>query len=245
MTRIYKDRVDLDPSDVRRFFEHRGSKIKSEHPLTSVLYQDCNPELAEARDAFEKETVLPLLDIADDAEVLDIGCGIGRWADALHGRVARYHGVDISDSLITAARQRIHDPLFTFQHLPAEDVTPQALHVAAGFSHIIIAGVLLYMNDDQLEQTLRAANLCCRREATIYLREPVAEPDRLTLKQYPSDELNAEYNAIYRTEAELIDCFRACLEAHEFKLVHKGPLYPDQLNNRRETRQNIFVLRRS
>src|SRR6185437_5308270 len=33
-------------------------------------------------------------------------CGIGRFAAALHGRIGRYKGIDVSDGMIAAARRR-------------------------------------------------------------------------------------------------------------------------------------------
>jgi cyclopropane fatty-acyl-phospholipid synthase-like methyltransferase len=243
MARIYRERVDLDPAQVRTFFEQRGANISDAHPLTSVLYQDSNPTLAEARDAFEKQRILPLLNLGRDSEVLDVGCGIGRWADALVGRVARYHGIDFSAALIAAARERIHQSSFTFQQLSAENVHRDMLDVPAGFSHVIIAGVLLYLNEDQLQAALDAVGTCCAASARIYLREPVATSERLTLKQFQSDELRAEYNAIYRTEGELLSQMLASLEPRGFALAVNAPLYPDHLNNRIETQQRIFIFR--
>jgi ubiquinone/menaquinone biosynthesis C-methylase UbiE len=38
--------------------------------------------------------------------VVEIGCGIGRFATALAPRVARYHGLDVSNGMVAAARQR-------------------------------------------------------------------------------------------------------------------------------------------
>jgi len=40
------------------------------------------------------------------APVLEIGCGIGRFAEALAPRVSRYHGTDISIGMLAAARRR-------------------------------------------------------------------------------------------------------------------------------------------
>ena len=60
MSRIYDEKVPIDESQVRDFFERRGSTVSPDHPLTSVLYQDEHPEIAayvargEARPAFQR-----------------------------------------------------------------------------------------------------------------------------------------------------------------------------------------------
>ena len=59
--RVKSKKVDLDEDQVKRFFEGRGSHINEDAPITSVLYQDNNPELALSRDKAEKDKILPKL----------------------------------------------------------------------------------------------------------------------------------------------------------------------------------------
>ena len=82
MSRFKEGKVALDTDAVRQFFEQRGMSINAEHPLTSILYQDSHPEIAAERDLYERNLITPLLDLRPDSAVLDIGCGIGRWASA-------------------------------------------------------------------------------------------------------------------------------------------------------------------
>lgn len=244
MSRISGKLVDLESAKVREFFERRGESVSEAHPLTSVMYQDDNPRLAETRDAFEKQRVVPLLNISPAAELLDIGCGIGRWADAFVGRVARYHGVDFSRSLIRAAERRFSDPSFTFQVLAAQDVSPAALSVTTPFTHVLISGVLIYLNEADLAVALQSIVACCATGALIYVREPVAIEQRLTLQDHRSEALKSNYSAIYRSELELLEMFDCYVTSQGFRITLNAQLYPDEMNNRSETKQRIFILRR-
>lgn len=244
MSRISGKLVDLESTKVLEFFERRGESMSEAHPLTSVMYQDDNPRLAEMRDAFEKQRVVPLLNIGPVAELLDIGCGIGRWADAFVGRVARYHGVDFSQSLIRAAERRFSDPLFTFQVLAAQDVSPATLSVGTPFTHVLISGVLIYLNEADLAVALQSIVACCANGALIYVREPVAIEQRLTLQDHRSEALKSNYSAIYRSELELLEIFDRYLISRDFHITLNEQLYPDEMNNRSETTQRIFILRR-
>lgn len=244
MTRIYGEKVVLDDSSVRAFFEQRGKKVSGEHPLTSILYQDKNPALAAERDRYEKERVMPLLKLGKRARFLDIGCGIGRWADVLEGKVAAYCGVDFSESLVAAARKSIEYEGFEFHVLPAQEVALARLGYPPAFTNVIIGAVLIYLNDDALAATLDRIGKCCAASAQIYVREPVAMETRLTLKDFPSADLDTDYNAIYRTEAELMELFGDTLCKQGFNVVVNCPLYPPHLNNRTETAQRIFLLER-
>lgn len=244
MTRIYGRPVDLETEKVHEFFERRGKSISVEHPITSVLYQDHDPQLAERRDAYEKARILPLLGLHQAASVLDVGCGIGRWAGALAGKVRRYHGIDFSESLVDAARERNSSAGFSFQVLAAQDAQPSRLDVAGPFSHVLIAGVLIYLNDADLLRSLDAVAACCAEGALIYVREPIARKERLTLSSFPSAELNSTYSAIYRTEAELLAAFQASVLSSGFRVTLNDQLYHDDMNNRSETAQRVFVLQR-
>lgn len=62
--------------------------------------------------------------------------------------------------------------------------------------------------------------------------------DRLILKDFFSEELKDNYNAIYRTREELMKFFKPTL-------LEKGFLFEeDVLNNRKEKSQYYFVLER-
>ena len=50
--RIKKDKVSIDEKAVTDFFENRAQRYDEKHPVVAVIYQDSNPELAEARDKF-------------------------------------------------------------------------------------------------------------------------------------------------------------------------------------------------
>lgn len=245
MTRILREIVDLEESAVKSFFEHRGNHINPAHPITSVIYQDDNPELAMRRDAHEKQRALPLLGLTSTSRVLDVGCGIGRWADALSDVVEHYHGIDFSESLIEAAKARHRSSNCSFQVASAQSISAESLPTAIGFTHILVAGVFIYLNDSDLDQTLRAIPGYCTESATIYIREPVAKETRLTLKNFYSAELASSYNAIYRTEAELLAAFSKHLTPNGFHVRLSEQLYPDDMNNRSETLQKIFLIGRS
>ncbi|MNR80359.1 hypothetical protein D3C72_110810 [compost metagenome] len=242
--RIYDGKVELDAERVKAFFEERGRKLNPENPLTSVMYQDRHPELAEARDAHEKKEVLPLLKLSPADSVLDLGCGIGRWADALAERVARYHGVDFSDALIEQARARHEASHVSFQPLAVEEVAPEKLSVEGPYSRVMIAGVLMYLNDAQLGRSLEGASACSAPSSVLYIREPIATERRLTLKEFWSEELGSAYNAIYRTRDELMQIFERVLGKSGFRLLSERDLYPPELNNRTDTRQRIFLFER-
>ena len=84
------------------------------------------------------------------------------------------------------------------------------------------------------------------QDCLICIREPIAVEERLTLKDFFSEELASEYNAIYRTRSELINLLQQPLLENGFSIMQEGFLFNEspQLNNRRETSQYYFILQR-
>ncbi|MBA4137970.1 MAG: hypothetical protein C0518_11690 [Opitutus sp.] len=219
------------------FFESRGRTANTDAPQTATMYQD--KELAQRRDACERDTVLPLLAPRQMDRVLDIGCGYGRWAEELAGKVNDYVGVDFSGELLRLARAR-HLPRTHFQRLAAQEISPATLERNGPFDLFICAGILIYLNDADVTRLADAIALLAAPAARLYLREPMAVTgDRLTLDRFPSQELKRDYSAIYRTPAQCHELFGRPLGAAGFVCAVERPLYPPALCNRKETEQQI------
>ncbi len=106
-------------------------------------------------------------------------------------------------------------------------------------------GILVYINDKDLDCFLEQLESSCEEHAKICIREPIGQQDRLTLKEFYSDELNDEYHAIYRTRDELMKFLNNSLIKKGFHIEKEGFLFEDDaLNNRKETVQYFFILER-
>jgi SAM-dependent methyltransferase len=233
---------DISYDATLAFFEARGRTATPDAPQTATMYQE--RDLAERRDACERETVLPLLGLRGSERVLDLGCGYGRWAGVLTGKVAHYLGVDFSAELLRLAEAKRY-PWASFQRLAAQDVGRDQLLHPGPFDLFLCSGLLIYLNDaDVIRLGTAIAELAAPR-ARVYLREPMAVAGgRLTLDRFPSAELQAEYSAIYRTPAQCHELFGAPLRAAGFTCAVEQPLYPPELCNRRETEQQIQLWHR-
>ena len=113
------------------------------------------------------------------------------------------------------------------------------------YNTVLMIGILMYLNDHDLFSTLCATERACEEHAIICIREPIGISERLTLKDFFSEELQDNYNAIYRTREEIQKFLQEAFLEKGFSIVEQGFLFDeDALNNRKETAQYYYILRR-
>lgn len=251
MSRILTNKNDplkprIEPEKVLSFFDERARRINSLGPVRAVLYQDNNPELAERRDQEERQVLTPLLAVEAATRFLDLGCGTGRWVSSVVHTCAHYHGMDLSPGLIEFARSSYsaHSNC-RFSVGSATDLSLAGLQETLPFDRILCAGLLIYLNDDDVHQTLQRVADVGSPHCRLVMREPMAVADRLTLKDHFSEELNQEYNCVYRSETEILQLAEGTLVHRGFRMLRSADLFLDPtLNNRQETRQRWMLWER-
>jgi len=244
--RIKKEKMNVSYRETKLFFEKRARKFQMDNPYSVTMYQDNHPDLVKERNWKEVQKLLPLLKLKEDTRVLDVACGIGRWADALPDFIEEYCGVDFSEELIDIAAKRNKKENFSFYIGAANEIE----HVLEAngknrYNRILMIGIFLYLNDSDIIQTLEQVERVCEEHAIICIREPIGISERLTLKDFFSEELDDYYNAIYRTRNELKDFLKRALLDKGFRIVEENFLFEeDKLNNRKETAQYYYILER-
>lgn len=245
--RIKKEIRQIDYSNTKSFFENRGEKFKESNPYSVTMYQDNNPELVEKRNRKEVETLLPLLKLSDKCKVLDIACGIGRWSDAIHEDIEEYCGIDFCEEFVKIARKRntALDNRSFFVGTAGEIEHVLNDNHKGAYDRILMIGILVYLNDNDIDNVMSQVVSVCDKHAIICIREPIGVEERLTLNDVFSEELVHDYSAIYRTRDELMGIFERYLLSNGFKLCKEDFLFnEDELNNRKETAQYYFVFER-
>lgn len=249
MSRIYSKPGSSNPQSINKesvacFFNQRAEKISSIGPLHAVIYQEKNPVLAQKRDVAEKEKLLPLLGLNDSMRVLDVGCGTGRWASSLVPLSAYYRGIDACAGLIDHAREFFSSSSnCTFTVASANDFSLSGLDENEAFDRILCTGVLMYLNDNEVYQALKCMFSALTPGGIVMIREPLGINERLTISEHYSEELEQDYNAIYRTMPELAAMIQ---DATLFTIKKSGDVFDSaELNNRSETKQQWLLLERS
>ena len=106
--RVYGEKVSIDTENTVSFYNQRAKTINNrKQEYTTVLLGDQDPDFSVKWDAYEKQLILPKLKLNQDKVILDIGCGMGRWAEAVADQCKEYYGVDFSSEMIAVAKENI------------------------------------------------------------------------------------------------------------------------------------------
>lgn len=249
--RVFGKKLVIDTAATKSFFESRTKKVLP-HRYNYVIYQDANPQLAIERDCYEKNLIQKYLRLNENSRVLDIGCGVGRWADevVLHfsqDSAGEYVGVDFSTKLLDIARRQFEGNMKfrffygSFQNLPT---VLKEHHCTIGYDRILINGVLMYINDNEVGTCLDNVDAYLLSGGKVYIKEPVGVNERFTLNHFYSQELASEYNAIYRSLLEYTSLFTEAFFKKGYTLVACSPTWPEDLENRKETMNYYWILRK-
>ena len=204
MARLYGEKEKIDKEYVKEFFDKRADK-EVDSLMTITSFQD--KENLDQRQIEESKIVLENIDLTGK-KILEIGCGIGRWAEIFHDKCEYYLGLDFAENLIDIAKENYNYENCYFQVMSAVDIKIEELLVEPPFDIVFIAGVLVFLNDDDIPLMINEINKLISNEKTIYIRETISVMDtRLTLKDFYSESLETDYSAIYRTKEELMNFF--------------------------------------
>lgn len=245
--RIKHDIANIDYNQTKNFFQKRASKYREDNPYSVTMYQDNNAELVHKRNEKEMNKLIPRLELSKGSKVLDIACGIGRWADRMPDYITEYYGVDFSEELVAIANKRNNRDNISFVQGAASEIEAVLKEKGkAGFNRVLLIGILMYLNEADVKSMFQQLGNICEEHAIICIREPIGLGERLTLQNFYSDELKDDYNAIYRTREEIVGFLEETLLNQGFVIKEESFLFDEDkaLNNRKETAQYYFILER-
>ena len=157
-----------------------------------------------------------------------------------------YVGIDYNMAFLNVAKQvkRPKNCQFyngSFQELKQSLQQNGVYHL---YDVILINGVLVYINDADIVGCLKSVDDICGKGGKIYIKEPVGIDSRLTLRNFYSEELQSDYNAIYRSLREYTFLIAKYFLSREngYKLLCCGPIWDNELENRKETMHFYWIL---
>ena len=234
-TRVYTDKIEIDNNSTKEFWENRANNINNLQ--TVLLGSDKTGIEQNTRNEHEKLIVESVIKQIQNPKILDIGCGIGRWAENLINQFDYYVGVDFSEGFINFASEKFANySNIKFYNNSILNLDKEILN--SKFNFIICTGVLMYINDSNIFDILKAF-----RRVTpeyVYIQESISLMDaRLTLNKFESKDLQTNYNAIYRTKQEYEEYFKT----NKFDIIKTDLLLDNKSGAREETNAQYWILK--
>ena len=234
-TRVYADKIEIDNNSTKEFWENRANNINNLQ--TVLLGSDKTGIEQNTRNEHEKLIVESVVKQIQNPKILDIGCGIGRWAENLINQFDYYVGVDFSEGFINFASEKFANySNIKFYNNSILNLDKEILN--SKFNFIICTGVLMYINDSNIFDILKAF-----RRVTpeyVYIQESISLMDaRLTLNKFESKDLQTNYNAIYRTKQEYEEYFKT----NKFDIIKTDLLLDNKSGAREETNAQYWILK--
>lgn len=225
--RIYSTKVNINTDEVKTFYNKRAKRAEEmDCPYTAVLLGDQDPGHAAKWNEFEKQYILPELMVNEKSAVLDIGCGMGRWAETFIPLCGYYYGADYSEDMVELARRRIVFPgkEYDFDCCSFLELVSNKNHIPKKkFNAVVIAGVCMYINDEELKVCFEKLADLLADNCILYLTETIANEERLTLDSFYSDALKDNYDVIYRTAKDYNSVYQALINVG-FEIVKQDYL---------------------
>ncbi len=162
-----------DARDTKEYWEERTRPyLGTQAELASVTATGLPSSFARYTDWLERRTLRGAMNyLRDDAPLLEVGCGYGRWFE-LWGRKARpFVGMDFTLSLISRARARHPEALWVVadaRHLPFR---------AGAFEGICSVKVLQFLPRGERGQALREFLRVLSSSGTGILLEKIRDQD--------------------------------------------------------------------
>lgn len=206
-TRVYTDKINIDNNSTKEFWQKRANNINNLQ--TVLLGSDNTGSEQNIRNENEKRIVEKIVEKIQNPGILDIGCGIGRWAENLQNKFEYYVGVDFSEGFINYASKKFTNfSNVKFYNNSILNLDKDIL--TSRFNLIICTGVLMYINDENISNIFKAFRQVSPEY--LYIQESISLMEgRLTLNKFESKDLKTDYSAIYRTKQEYEEYFKKML----------------------------------
>jgi SAM-dependent methyltransferase len=157
-----------------------------------------------------------LIDINSLTNVLEVGCGGGRWCFYLSDYAEHVTGIDISDEMIQLCKNIADEKQVDNIEFKAIDFL--SLPENRKYGLIYFSGVLQYIDDETIQKILSKTGRLLQKDGVILSRDTVQEKQRV--------EKTGDYPVIYRTLQEYENLFnKAGYKMVNTRLAYENPRF--------------------
>lgn len=208
---------EIDSQKVKDTYEHiAGHKQQPDLTLTATACPDEPPGFLVYRDRAQKRHFFKALKFNKEWQILDMGCGAGRWSFAF-AKISKFViGIDNSPALLKIAENQARR--LSISNVKFIESSVIDFSYPEGFDLIFIGGVLLYINDDELLQLITNFKDLLKPKSKLVLLESISMKERIFKSDSYVKHLQTPYSAIYRRADE----YKVLFEQNGFRLEYEN-----------------------
>ena len=229
----------IDKEKVKNFWDLQALKAESLR-LEGVANLEEDPSLLDKKIAYEFSKVMSWVNLElTTSKVLDLGSGAGQWSFHF-GKIAKQvTAVEYSKEMLNLAIKEAQ--LNRIDNIEFIYGDAQSYNSNIKFDLIWLSGLLIYMNDEECEDTIKNCSKMLDPNGSLILRDSTGYPNRYEIQNEYSASLNSTYSACYRSVKEYTEVFRK----YGFKLLRDQDMFPEgsQLNKWINTRLRLYEFR--
>lgn len=192
----------------------------------SIYGMMLNPE-AEVLHHRERAQIIQCLPDLSGKQVLELGAGIGRYTNHLAAQANQVTAVDFNAAFV--AKNKENNAAFSNISFQCNDVKNLSF-ASETFDFIFINWLLMYLQDEEVEQVLQLLMKWLSKDGMFFLRESCITDSKGRPPQ-ASTASDAQHNhcySHYRDPEFYLERLRS-----EFKILHQGniQIYEEKYNN--------------
>jgi len=233
--------MSINKEKVLDFWTARALKDSISEIKNSANLED-NPDLANIKVQLENKKVEQYLMKTNlKGHALDLGSGFGYWSSEISRYYDTVTGVDFCKEMTEIATDNLNDDFKTKVRFVCSEAQ-NFLETEKKFNFIFISGLLIYLNDDDLQKLINNISSYTKKGAHIILRDGTGVDEKHEITDQFSENLQAHYSALYRTRESYIEAFKQggfslCEDENMFDEGHA-------LNKFQETRLRIYLFKK-
>lgn len=193
----------IDEHTVKKFWNKRAKKYGKVSLHTVTTFSE-GPEV-EKRNNLEKQKIREQLDFAEDRNIIDLGCGIGRMAIDLSKDVDFILAVDFAEPLVEIGRKEVKGR--NIKNVEFLCDSSADFKYDKEFDVVVICGLFNNFNDETFEKTVKNINRHLKVGGKVIVKESVGLGERFCVVNKFSKLIGTIYNSIYRTPEEINEEF--------------------------------------
>jgi cyclopropane fatty-acyl-phospholipid synthase-like methyltransferase len=230
----------IDSAKVKDFWDAQGRKVKY-LSTDGIANLEEDPELLKLKVKKETEKIFSRIRLRKEMNLLDLGAGGCQWSLRFAPYVAKVWAVEYSAEMLAIARAQIREK--EISNIVLIHQNAQGFTADIKFDIVFISGLLIYLNDNDLQELLTNLEDHTHPGTLIVLRDGTGLLGRYEINNRFSENLHAYYSAIYRTRETYIEHFLN----HGFALISDEDMFEEgsPLNKWNETRLRLYLFRKN